>query len=246
MCKYILLLLGMCMNKIKNKRVSVTKKLVKVKKNVKINTKKAVPVKKSKIIKNMSSQVKKPIKPTKKSISEERLIIEKEHKEKVIELAKKQISEDMLKEYVSKNVGSGANNILNLLVEKPDVDEKIAEILKLKLNETRRMLNLLNNYGLVKYNINKDSNGWLTFVWYMDYESVDQFSKKILEMSETKVNFLPQDCNDFFICNTCSKSHTMVVSFETAFDTQFKCVCGNKLSMIERDKAEELYKSISK
>ncbi|MGC8479852.1 MAG: hypothetical protein ACP5M9_04290, partial [Candidatus Micrarchaeia archaeon] len=143
-------------------------------------------------------------------------------------------------------VGSVGNIVLNFLVEKPDVDENISEVLKIKLNETRRVLNLLNSYGLLKYNTNKDANGWLTFVWYMDYNSVDQFLEKVEEFNNSKVIYLPKDCNDFFICNNCSKTHTMIVSFETAFDSQFKCVCGSKLSMIERSKAEDLYKNIYK
>ena len=108
------------------------------------------------------------------------------------------------------------------------------------------MLNLLNNFGMVKYNINKDNNGWLTFVWYVDFGSVDTFSKKIKELSETKISYLPENCNDFFICKDCSKTHALVVPFETAFEAEFKCICGKGMIMIDKVKAEELYKSTSK
>ncbi len=237
------------MSKIKNKQshVNRSKKMVKTNKIVKNKIKKAIPNKSNNknnniLKKAVTTQIKKI---PKKSVKDERINLERIKKAKIVDIAKQQIAENLLKEYISKNIGSGANNILSLLVDEPNVDEKIAEVLKLKLNETRRMLNLLSSYGLVKYNTNKDSNGWLTFVWYMDYESVDTFSKKVSEAVETEVSFLPEDCNDFFICNSCSKSHTMIVSFETAFDNKFKCVCGNKLSMIEKNKAEELYKSMS-
>ncbi|MEM0200806.1 MAG: hypothetical protein QXD23_00150 [Candidatus Micrarchaeaceae archaeon] len=236
------------MNKTKYKKLT-EKKNVKIKKmGKKVKKIQGVPKKTNNINKKIIKNLSKPIvkKTTKNSAKIEKLNLENINKAKIKEVATKQLSNNSLKEYISKNVGSGANGILSLLVEEPNVDEKIADVLKLKLNETRRMLNLLNNYGLVKYNINKDSNGWLTFVWYMDYESLDLFSKKIYEITDTKIQILPQDCNDFFICKTCSKSRTMVVSFETAFDGKFKCVCGNQLTMIEREKAEELYKAVNK
>ncbi len=246
MRKYIVLSLGLSMSKIKSvkrKKLQVNKKVSKTSKQVKNKAMQLQSNKNNKIIKKIvNTQIKKI---PKKTIKEEKIEFEKVKKAKITEIAKQQIAENILKDYISKNIGSGANNILNLLVDEPNVDEKIAEILKLKLNETRRMLNLLSNYGLVKYNTNKDSNGWLTFVWYMDYESVDVFSKKVLEATEIKTSFLPDDCNDFFICKNCSKSHTMIVSFETAYDNKFKCVCGKELSMIEKEKAEELYKSAS-
>ncbi len=170
----------------------------------------------------------------------------KENEKRLKDNARSLLSDGNLKNYLAKNVGSNANSILDILIEGPNVDEKIAEFLKLKLNETRRMLNLLNNFGMVKYNINKDNNGWLTFVWYVDFGSVDTFSKKIKELSETKISYLPENCNDFFICKDCSKTHALVVPFETAFEAEFKCICGKGMIMIDKVKAEELYKSTSK
>ncbi len=230
-----------------------------MKKNNKIRTNRSVKkVKKMSVVSVLKNKKNKnnikPIKSNKKEIIKMPKIDKIAEKNKEIQLkltekkekAKILLEEEHLKEYLAKNVGSNANGILALLLEGPNVDDKVADFLKLKLNETRRMLNLLNNFGLVKYNINKDANGWLTFIWYLDFESVGTFGKKIKEISETKTTYLPEDCNDFFICKNCSKTHTIVIPFETAFDSGFKCVCGKEMTMIEKTKAEELYSSFNK
>lgn len=153
------------------------------------------------------------------------------------------VSDPHFLDYISKNVGIKANDIINILIEGPRVDDKVSEILSLKLNETRRMLNMLNNYGVVRYTINKNSDGWLTFVWYLDADAVTVLNGKVkAELSARSV--LPQDCNDFFVCKNCSKKHSMVLQFEVAFENKFRCECGKPLIRVSKERAEELYKNV--
>ncbi len=150
------------------------------------------------------------------------------------------ISEPYFLEFISRNVGTKANDIISTLTEGPLVDDKIAEQLSLKLNETRRMLNVLNTYGLVRYNINKNSEGWLSFIWYLDADSVKGLDVRI--KANASRDMLPEGCNDFFVCGDCSKTHKIVLPFEVAFDSKFRCNCGKKLQQITRTDAEQLYR----
>ena len=103
------------------------------------------------------------------------------------------------------------------------------------------MLNVLNTYGLVRYNIDKNNEGWLSFVWYLDFESVKGLNTKI--KTNTNREVLPAGCNDFFVCQECSKSHKIVLPFEVAFDNKFRCGCGKKLAPISRIEAEQMYRT---
>ncbi len=150
------------------------------------------------------------------------------------------IANDTFHEYISKNVGSRANDILIELSYGPSVDEKMAEKLNIKLNEARRMLNLLNNYGIIRYLVDKDKKGWLTFRWYIDSGSVTEFNKKITSISEHAVPALPKNCNDFFICEVCYPSQHIIFPFDVAFESDFLCECGKSLKMLTREEAESV------
>lgn len=166
---------------------------------------------------------------------------EKAHMEARMSNTKEFISSMPFLEFISRNVGTRANEIISTLIEGPLVDDKIAEDLSLKLNETRRMLNMLNSYGLVRYNINKNNEGWLSFVWYLDFESVKDLDARIKRSVEREV--LPAGCNDFFMCPECVKTHNLALTFEVAFDNKFRCGCGKKLVMISRSEAETMYRT---
>ncbi len=143
-------------------------------------------------------------------------------------------------EFISKNVGTRANDIIDVLLAGPCVDDKISESLTMKLNETRRMLNMLNTYGIVRYNINKNNEGWLSFIWYLDYDAVDMLGNKVTTELKTQ-QVLPENCNDFFVCMDCSEKTRMVLPFELAFEAKFKCSCGKNLTMINKEQAEHIY-----
>ncbi len=157
--------------------------------------------------------------------------------------AREFIAEPLFSEYISKNVGARANDVITALIEKPWVDDKLSEHLSLKLNETRRVLNILNTYGVVRYNINKNSDGWLTFIWYLDVEAMDVLNNTVKSDIEKK-QVLPDNCNDFFVCSACSKKHNIVLPFELAFENKFRCNCGKMLVMISKDQAEQLYRQV--
>lgn len=191
-------------------------------------------------------KVAKPIKVRKETAREIRKKLEaKESLEasmKAIDRTREIISDGVFKEHLSKNVGGGAGAIVNALLEGPLADEKLSEALGIKPNETRRVLNVLNSYGIVRYNINKDSNGWLTFIWYIDHDSVITVRDQLQKSIEAK-RALPEDCNDFFACPSCSAKHAAVLPFTDAFEALFKCSCGKSLKRVSKEEAENIYNS---
>ncbi len=146
-------------------------------------------------------------------------------------------------EYVSRNIGSQSNVVLQALRGGPMKDEALAEALGIKLNEARRVLNLLNKHGVVRYNVRKDSSGWLTFEWHIDSESLGDFYRSLKTKTESQVWTLPADCNDFFICQPCSKKQSVVYPFDVAYEKSFKCHCGKNLESISRTEAENCVKN---
>jgi transcription initiation factor IIE alpha subunit len=147
--------------------------------------------------------------------------------------------EDMLfLDYIAKNIGSQANDVLRELSKSPRKDEQLAETMGIKLNEVRRVLNLLNKHGIVRYDVKKDSSGWLTFEWHVDFVAFSDFYKGLNQKSEVVSSALPSDCNDFFVCVVCNKKQGILYPFDVAYEKRFKCDCGKNLNALTRVEAE--------
>ena len=142
-------------------------------------------------------------------------------------------------DYIIKNVGRKAIDILSSLNE-PLSDEELASKLDIKINEVRRILNTLNTYGITKYDTLKDKKGWLTFKWYINTDNIDKVKKTILENNKLAKYKLPDDCNDFFICDTCFEKNKILFPFDTAVEMKFKCDCGGNLVRISKEEAQQL------
>ncbi len=139
--------------------------------------------------------------------------------------------------FLAKNVSKRTNEVLNMLVT-PKTDEEIAINLDLKINNVRRILNILQGYGLTKYYIAKNSNGWLSFAWYININKIDYFLDYI---KQEKGTVLKEDCNDYFICNKCYKKNTVILNFDEAFNVNFKCSsCGKNYDRVEKTEVKKL------
>jgi len=142
-------------------------------------------------------------------------------------------------DYIIKNVGRKAIDVLSTLNE-PLSDEELANKLDIKINEVRRILNTLNTYGITKYDTFKDKNGWLTFKWYINTDNMDKVKRNISESNKLAKYKLPDDCNDFFICDTCFEKDKVIFPFDTAVEMKFKCDCGGNLVRISKEDAQRL------
>ncbi|MDE1855681.1 MAG: hypothetical protein KGH49_00355 [Candidatus Micrarchaeota archaeon] len=149
------------------------------------------------------------------------------------------VSEQHFTNHVSRSVGKRAKEIIQLLAE-PQTDDAVAEKLGIKINEVRRMLNTLNTFGVTRYNVNKDSKGWLTFKWYVDANKLKELHGEILEKSNMSGFKAPDGCNDFYICPKHYEEQRTIFPFETALEMGFKCECGTSMKQVNRVEVEQL------
>ena len=149
------------------------------------------------------------------------------------------ISDTDFSNHIARSIGKRARDIILLLAD-PQTDDIIAEKLSIKINEVRRMLNMLNTYGVARYNVNKDSKGWLTFKWYIDSNKLLEMRKDIVAQNAKSAYKIPEGCNDFFLCDKCYGGQNTVFPFETAFEMGFKCDCGTAMKRVSKEDLAQL------
>lgn len=151
------------------------------------------------------------------------------------------LANGIFSDFISKNVGKKAINIIKML-STPQTDEKLSADLSLKINEVRRILNVLDSYGVARYDTNKDNKGWLTFVWYLDGEKLTELHKSTMNAKHDSVVKLTDNCNDFFYCGKCYDEQKVIMPFDAAFESQFKCDnCGKQLKQLNKEEARTLF-----
>ena len=144
-------------------------------------------------------------------------------------------------DFISRNVGKKAINVIRML-NSPQTDEKIAADLSVKINEVRRILNVLDSYGVARYDTNKDNKGWLTFKWYLDGEKLTDLHQTALTSKPDNGYRLPDNCNDFFYCGKCYEESKVVLPFDAAYEMKFKCEgCGKALKQLSKEEARALF-----
>lgn len=151
------------------------------------------------------------------------------------------LANDTFAEFISKNIGKKAINVIKML-HAPQTDEKLAADLSVKINEVRRILNVLDSYGVARYDTNKDSKGWLTFKWYLDCEKLVELHQRALNSKPENAYKLPDNCNDFFYCGRCYEEQKVILPFDAAFEAQFKCdSCSRQLKQLNKEEARAMF-----
>ncbi|MEM0201964.1 MAG: hypothetical protein QXR73_02210 [Candidatus Micrarchaeaceae archaeon] len=140
-------------------------------------------------------------------------------------------------DYLKKNVSKRSTEVISML-STPKTDEYIAAALGMKVNAVRRILNILQGYGVTNYHVSKNNNGWLSFGWYINANKMPTFLEYIDNITKSKT-VVDDNCNDYFICRKCFDSEKFVYTFDAAFEAGFKCkTCNSKLERIDRSKVE--------
>ncbi len=140
--------------------------------------------------------------------------------------------------FLRKNVSKWAPDVLNMLTT-PKTDEYLAEKLNMKINAIRRILNLMQGYGVTNYYVAKNTNGWLSFAWYVNVSKVGPFFDYIKSVSNRRT-VVTNECNDYFLCNECYPKDKLVFTFDAAYEAAFRCNCGQKFVQVNKDAALEL------
>jgi transcription factor E len=144
--------------------------------------------------------------------------------------------------YLKKNVSKRALDVVNKLAA-PKTDESLAEELDMKINAVRRILNILQGYGVTNYYVAKNVNGWLSFAWYINVGKLNPFFDYVNSI-ENKRSIINNNCNDYFMCGNCYDKTRLIFTFDAAFEDNFKCnSCGKGLKMMDRSQAAELINS---
>ncbi len=142
-------------------------------------------------------------------------------------------------EYLKKNVSKMAVDVIGMLVT-PKTDEFIAEQLGMKINAIRRILNIMQGYGITNYYISKNTKGWLSFAWYINTSKLPPFLEYVNSIEKEK-SVVTDTCNDYFVCESCYKNDRFVFTFDSAFENNFKCNgCGKNLNRMNREEAQLL------
>lgn len=142
-------------------------------------------------------------------------------------------------EYLKKNVSKMAVDVVDML-STPKTDEFLAEQLGVKINAIRRILNIMQGYGITNYYISKNTKGWLSFAWYINTSKLAPFLDYINEMEKEK-SVVSEKCNDYFICENCYKTDRFLFTFDSAFENSFKCNgCGKNLNRMDKMEVEAL------
>ena len=231
--------------------------------NIKANVKSSVKVKRNKafskkhmhvkakkhsdVVVKLKSQVKKAnatsIKTAKKpTMKEKREDYAREAAVKNTENVSRIISEIVMdsdiSEYLKKNVSKKAIELIELL-STPRTDEYITDALEIKINAVRRILNILQGYGITNYNISKNVDGWLSFEWYINAGKAAQFLEFVKNEASMK-NKIDDSCNDYFVCDKCYADNRLIFTFDAAYEAGFRCVCNKSLRRIDKTEAESL------
>jgi transcription initiation factor TFIIE subunit alpha len=144
---------------------------------------------------------------------------------------------DLINELVKKIAGKTNETVTSLLYEKKNVNEfKLADKLKLTINQTRNILYKLLNYNILTFTRKKDKRkGWYTYFWTLETDKALEALKKIkLEEIKTFENLMKsRELKQYYVCpNECLELTT-----ETAMGHQFSCPeCGSLLQPADEHK----------
>ncbi|MDE1865999.1 MAG: hypothetical protein KGH94_05180 [Candidatus Micrarchaeota archaeon] len=151
------------------------------------------------------------------------------------------LSNEKVNEYLKRNVSKTAIDVLYMLPT-PRTDEYLAEQLGLKINAIRRILNIMQGYGITNYYVSKNTKGWLSFAWYINTTKLSPFLE-FVNNTERENAVINSNCNDYFLCNECYKSDKLLYTFDAAFENDFKCGCGKNLARMDKVEAETMLAS---
>ena len=171
--------------------------------------------------------------------------LEHEHRKHDMKVVEEVFIDPHFTEHLTNTVGDRSVDIVKILYKKPQTDEKVAEKLEMKINEVRRVLNMMNGYGITKYDVTKDNSGWLIFTWRIDAEKLSEYANAHKNAPVIAETALPENCNDFFLCKKCYETNMIVLPFDSAIEYSFKCSdCGGKLDMVDRENAKLFIKGL--
>ena len=156
--------------------------------------------------------------------------------------------EKLLYEVAEILIGSRGMEVVDLLIDKRDVNEfKIAKKLKLTINQARNLLYKLYATDVVSFIRKKDkAKGWYIYYWTLNKLKALELLAKTKEKEIQQHEFLlkSRENKQFYICNGCN----IELTADNALNHNFICQeCGKLLELHDdREKIEEVERVIGK
>ena len=144
---------------------------------------------------------------------------------------------ELLKELVRHVAGKNSDIIVDILKDKRDINEfKIAEKIKLTINQTRNILYKLFANEIVSFTRKKDKRkGWYIYFWTLNVpKAIQRFIiVKKKEINEMKHLIASYEHKHFYVCPGCS----IEMNEESAMHHSFTCPeCGKLLQLETHEK----------
>ena len=143
----------------------------------------------------------------------------------------------LLKELVMRLAGKGAENIIDVLFKKKNVNEfKIAEKLDITINQARNIIYKLSDAGIISSIKKKDKKkGWYTYFWTLEIYKALLVLEKIRRQEITTLQKIlkNRETRTFYFC----QADNIEMSEETALHHNFSCPeCGQLLQPAPKEK----------
>lgn len=140
------------------------------------------------------------------------------------------IDKEVLLKLVQDKIGNDAPPLVELISNKDNYSEfKLADKLKITVNQVRNILYRLQEHNLVSSTRKKDKKkGWYIYYWTLNKKRVMDMiiSLKKEKLSQLRHRLEKEQTTNFFVC----PKKCMRLNFETAMEYQFKCAeCGELL-----------------
>lgn len=137
---------------------------------------------------------------------------------------------NILEKFVEEIAGKEGVKLLNLMKEYENISEfKLAEDLKININQVRNLLYKLNNYNLVYSTRKKDRDkGLYIYYWTFNFKHARDvlISRKNNELTHLQEELKKENEQRFYVC----KNGCIRVELEEAMEIEFKCPeCGSLL-----------------
>ncbi len=142
------------------------------------------------------------------------------------------LANDAVRKELINCAGENAIDILKLLGKETE-DEKIANVLKLKVSDVRSVLNRLNEIGIAFYDRTKNEDtGWYYYNWSVDMNKFRGWVNSTLRNQDARIKYAYLIEDEHYYCPQCGIGTSF--AFHDAADLVFKCPsCTNTLELIE-------------
>ncbi|MEK6923886.1 MAG: hypothetical protein AABW54_01445 [Candidatus Micrarchaeota archaeon] len=154
---------------------------------------------------------------------------------------KKTSATSEFKDFVKQVSGPAGLKVVNSIGDGA-TDETIEKNTRLKLSEIRSLLNLLQNYGAVEYNREKNmTTGWFTYTWRINASRALQ--KKLSNTRNEYLQLCRETADEGAGVYKCPEG-CVRLPFEHAFENKFACPkCSRKLKNTDGSKELESLQS---